>query len=83
LKYRRSRSANFDGRTKKGTVALIGLLIVVRVHHRTLRVDSIDQFHPDVRQLEEQHAELITNRHRQLCQIGGSGKRDRGKRASV
>ena len=36
--------------------ALLGLLIVVRVHRRAARLLSIDQFHADVRQLEEQLA---------------------------
>ena len=33
--------------------ALLGLLIVVRVHRRAAQLLSIDQFHADVRQLEE------------------------------
>jgi hypothetical protein len=43
-------------------VATLGLLIVLRVHHRTLRLDSIDQFHADVRQLEEQLAIALGER---------------------
>ena len=35
---------------------LLGLLIVLRVHHRALRFGSVDQFHADVCQLEEQLA---------------------------
>jgi hypothetical protein len=34
--------------------ALLGLLIVVRVHRRAARLLSIDQFHADARQLEGQ-----------------------------
>jgi chorismate mutase len=41
---------------------LFGLLIVVRVHHRTLRLGSTDQFHADVRQLEEQLAVALGER---------------------
>jgi hypothetical protein len=33
---------------------LFGLLIVLRVHHRSLRLGSTDQFHADVRRLEQQ-----------------------------
>jgi hypothetical protein len=35
---------------------LLGLLIGLRVHHRAPRLGSIDQFHVDVRRLEEQLA---------------------------
>jgi hypothetical protein len=41
-----------------------GLLIVVRVHHRTLRLGSTDQFHADVRQLEEQLAVALGERRK-------------------
>jgi chorismate mutase len=41
---------------------LLGLLIVLRVHHRTQRLGSIDQFHPDVRQLEQQLAVALGER---------------------
>jgi len=41
---------------------LLGLLIVLRVYHRTLRLGSTDQFHPDVRQLEEQLAVALGER---------------------
>jgi hypothetical protein len=33
--------------------ALLGLLIVLRVHRRARRLSSTDQFHDDVRQLED------------------------------
>jgi hypothetical protein len=41
---------------------LLGLLIVLRVHHRTLRLGSTDQFHADVRQLEQQLAVALGER---------------------
>jgi chorismate mutase len=43
---------------------LFGLLIVVRVHHRTLRLGSTDQFHADVRQLEAQLAVALGERRK-------------------
>ena len=42
--------------------ALLGLLIVVRVHRRAARLLSIDQFHAEVRQLEEQLAVSLGER---------------------
>ena len=42
--------------------ALLGLLIVVRVHRRAARLLSIDQFHADVRQLQEQLAVALGER---------------------
>jgi len=38
------------------------LLVVVRVHHRALHFGSVDQFHADVRQLEEQLAVALGER---------------------
>ena len=43
---------------------LLGLLMVLRVHHCTLGLGSIDQFHHDVRQLEEQLAVALAERNR-------------------
>jgi chorismate mutase len=54
---------------------LLGLLVVVRVQHRTLSLGSIDQFHPDVRQLEEQLAIALVERSRLQREIA-SIKRD-------
>ena len=54
---------------------LLGLLIVLRVYHRTLRLGSTDQFHPDVRQLEEQLAIALAERSRLQREIA-SIKRD-------
>ena len=48
---------------------LIGLLIVGRVHHRTLRLASTDQLHADVRQLEEQLAVALGERAKLRCEI--------------
>jgi uncharacterized membrane protein len=41
---------------------LLGLLIVLRLHHRALRLGNTDQFHADVRQLEEQLAVALGER---------------------
>ena len=54
---------------------LLGLLVVVCVHHGTLSLGSIDQFHPDVRQLEEQLAIALAERSRLQREIA-SIKRD-------
>jgi chorismate mutase len=54
---------------------LLGLLIVLRVHHRTLRLGSIDEFHLDVRQLEEQLAVALGERSKSQREIAAI-KRD-------
>jgi hypothetical protein len=43
---------------------LLGSLVVVRVHHRALHFGSVDQFHADVRQLEQQLAVALAERSR-------------------
>jgi chorismate mutase len=43
---------------------LLGLLIVLRVHHRALRFGSVDQLHADVRQLEQQLVVALAERSR-------------------
>ena len=42
--------------------ALLGLLIVLHAHNRAARPGSVDQFHADVRQLEEQLAVALGER---------------------
>ena len=42
--------------------ALLSLLIFLRVHRRARRLSSTDQFHDDVRQLEEQLAVALQER---------------------
>ena len=54
---------------------LLGLLIVLRVHHRALRFGSVDQFHADVCQLEEQLAVALGERSKLQREIA-SIKRD-------
>jgi hypothetical protein len=54
---------------------LLGLLIVLRVHLRALRFGSVDQFHADVRQLEEQLAVALAERRKLQREIA-SIKRD-------
>ena len=54
---------------------LLGLLIVLRVHHRAPRLCSIDQFRADVRQLEEQLAVALGERSRLQREIAAI-KRD-------
>jgi hypothetical protein len=43
---------------------LLGSLVVVRVHDRALHFGSVDQFHADVRQLEQQLAVALAERNR-------------------
>jgi hypothetical protein len=43
---------------------LLGLLVVVRVHHPALHFGSVDQFDADVRQLEQQLAVALAERSR-------------------
>jgi chorismate mutase len=54
---------------------LLGLLIVLRFHHRALRFGSVDQFHADVRQLEQQLAVALAERSRLQREIAAI-KRD-------
>jgi hypothetical protein len=51
------------------------LLIVLRVHRRALRLGSTDQFHADVRQLEEQLAVALQERAKLQSELGAM-KRD-------
>ena len=57
---------------------LLGLLVVVRVHHRALHFGSVDQFHADVRQLEQQLAVALAERSRLQREIAAI-KRDAEK----
>jgi hypothetical protein len=54
---------------------LLGLLIVLRVHHRALHFGSVDQFHADVRQVEQQLAVALAERSRLQREIAAI-KRD-------
>jgi chorismate mutase len=54
---------------------LLGLLVVVRVHHRALHFGSVDQLHADVRQLEQQLAVALAERSRLQREIAAI-KRD-------
>jgi chorismate mutase len=56
-------------------VATLGSLIVLRVHHRALRFGSVDQFHADVRHLEQQLAVALAERSKLQCEIAAI-KRD-------
>jgi hypothetical protein len=55
--------------------ALLGLLIVLRVHRRARRLGSTDQFHDDVRQLEEQLAVALQERAKLQSELAAT-KRD-------
>ena len=54
---------------------LLGLLIVLRVHHRALHFGSVNQFRADIRQLEEQLAIALGERSKLQRQIAAM-KRD-------
>ena len=54
---------------------LLGLLVVVRVHHPALHFGSVDQFDADVRQLEQQLAVALAERSRLQREIAAI-KRD-------
>jgi hypothetical protein len=55
--------------------ALLCLLIVLRVHRRALRLDGANQFHADVRQLEEQLAGALQERAKLQSELAAM-KRD-------
>jgi hypothetical protein len=55
--------------------ALPSLLIVLRVHRRARRLGSTDQFHDDVRQLEEQLAVALQERAKLQSELAAT-KRD-------
>jgi hypothetical protein len=55
--------------------ALLSLLIVLRVHRRARRPGSTDQFHDDVRQLEEQLAVALEERAKLQSELAAT-KRD-------
>jgi hypothetical protein len=55
--------------------ALLSLLIFLRVHRRARRLSSTDQFHDDVRQLEEQLAVALQERAKLQSELAAT-KRD-------
>jgi chorismate mutase len=55
--------------------ALLGLLIVLHVHNRAARLGNANQFHADVRQLEDQLAVALEERRKLQREIAAM-KRD-------
>jgi hypothetical protein len=54
---------------------LIGLLVVLHVHNRATRAGSVDQFHANICQLEEQLVVALGERSKLQCEIAAM-KRD-------